>query len=186
MDQSNPSFEDYRRRAEAKLGSSIGGNCRITVVHEMNEDLLRIIKEIENERFRRELRYTKRELRKRSRLPGFVCLMVYVDERPVAFVFGYDDSEEGAYFSDSSATLIERKGVGSTLSALEVLYCFEKGYRKSKMITEEVDESGRRLREYWERFGLKVTGFDPEAGVLMGVDLTPENVSAICRKHIGG
>jgi hypothetical protein len=53
------------------------------------------------------------------------------------------------------------------------------------MITEELDESGRRLREYWERFGFYVTGRDPKIGVEMRLDLTSENVMALCDRYIG-
>ncbi len=184
MDSRAPSFTDYLRKAEERLGGALGGSCRVAVYHEMNKDLLKIISEIEDERFRSELRYSERELTIRSKKRGFTCFIVYVDERPMAFVFGFDDPEEGAYFSDSAATLIERKGVGSILTALEALYCIEKGYRCEKMITEDLDESGRRLVEYWARFGFRVTGRHPKIGVEMRLELTQENVGALSGKYI--
>ena len=45
--------------------------------------------------------------------------------------------------------------MGSILAALEMCFCLEKGYRSEKMITEDLDESGRRLVEYWGGFGLR-------------------------------
>jgi hypothetical protein len=184
MDSWTPSFIDYLRKAEVKLSGALGGACRVSVYHEMNRDILKIISEIEDERFRSELRYSERELTIRSKKRGFTCFIVYIEERPMAFVFGFDDTEEGAYFSDSAATLIERKGVGSILTALEALYCLEKGYRSEKMITEELDESGRKLREYWERFGFHVTGTSPRIGVEMRLELTPENVEFLSSKYL--
>ena len=184
MDSWTPSFIDYLRKAEVKLSSALGGRCRVAVYHEMNKDILKIIGEIEDERFRRELRYSERELTIRSKKRGFTCFIVYFDEKPVAFVFGFDDPEEGTYFSDSAATLIERKGVGSILTALEALYCQENRYCSEKMITEELDESGRRLREYWERFGFHVTGTNPKIGVEMRLELTPENVGFLRNKYL--
>jgi hypothetical protein len=53
------------------------------------------------------------------------------------------------------------------------------------MITEDLDESGRRLVEYWERFGFRVTGVDPKVGVEMRLDLTPENVRSLCDRYVG-
>jgi len=185
MDQRALSFSDYLAMAEAKLSIALGGRCRIAVYHEMNKDLLKIVGEIEDERFRSELRYSERELTNRSKKRGFTCIIVYLEEKPVAFVFGFDDPEEGAYFSDSAATLIERKGVGSILTALEMRYCLETCYRSEKMITEELDESGRRLREYWERFGFRVTGVSSKIGVQMRLELVPETVSSMCHKYIG-
>ena len=185
MDQRALSFRDYLVMAEAKLSTALGGRCRIAVYHEMNKDLLKIVGEIEDERFRSELRYSERELTNRSKKRGFTCFIVYLEEKPMAFVFGFDDPEEGAYFSDSAATLIERKGVGSILTALEMRYCLEKCYRSEKMITEELDESGRRLREYWERFGFRVTGVNSKIGVQMRLELVPEIVSSMCLRYIG-
>jgi len=178
------SFEETRRKAEAKLIGALGGACSIVVYHKFTKDLFRAVEEIESRRFRRELRYTREELSSRSLKGGFTCLMVYLDGEAVAFDFGYDDAEEGAYFSDT-ATLIERRGIGATLTALEALYCFEVGYRSVKMITEEEDDSGRRLREYWKRFGFRVTGVDPSVGVEMRLDLGPEAVRDLCLRYIG-
>ena len=184
MDSRAPSFTDYLLKAEARLSGALGGSCRVAIHHEMNRDILKIISQIEDERFRSELRYSERELTIRSKKRGFTCFIVYLGERPVAFVFGFDDSEEGAYFSDSAATLIERKGVGSILTALEAMYCLEKGYRLEKMITEDLDESGRKLVEYWARFGFNVTGRNPKIGVEMKMELTPENVRVLSNKYL--
>ena len=185
MDARAPSFSEYLGKAEAKLSGALGGGCRVAVYHEMNGNILRIIAEIEDECFRSEFRYSERELTIRSKKRGFTCFIVYLEERPVAFVFGFDDPERSAYFSDSAATLIERRRVGSILTALETLYCLENGYVSEKMITEELDESGRRLREYWGRFGFYVTGRDPKIGVEMRLELTPEVVKKLSDKYIG-
>jgi hypothetical protein len=184
MDSGSPVFNEYIRRAEVKLGDALGGTCRITVYHEINVDLLRVISEIEDERFRSELRYSERELRNRSNKSGFTCFLVYLDGRPIAFVFGFDDPESGSYFSDSAATLIERKGIASVLTALESLYCIENGYTSEKMITEDLDESGRRLVEYWRRFGFQVTNRDPKIGVEMRLELTPAVVNGLLEKYL--
>ena len=179
------SFEETLRKAEARLSVALGGACGIVVYHALSENLLRKVEEIESRRFRQELRYTQEELSSHSLKEGFTCLMVYLDGEAVAFDFGYDDAEEGAYFSDTAATLIERRGIGATLTALEALYSFEAGYRSVKMITEEEDDSGRRLREYWERFGFRVTGVDPSAGVEMRLDLGPGVVRDLCLRYVG-
>jgi hypothetical protein len=185
MDARAPSFSEYLGKAGVKLGGALGGSCRVAVYHEMNRDILRIIAEIEDEQFRSELRYSEKELTIRSKKRGFTCFIVYLNERPVAFVFGFDDPEKGAYFSDSAATLIERKGVGSILTALETLYCLENGYTSEKMMTEDIDESGRRLTEYWGRFGFYVTGRDPKIGVEMRLGLTPEVAKRLLDKYLG-
>ncbi len=181
-----PVFDDYIRRAEAKLSDVLGGTVRVIVYHGITKDLLKIISEIEDERFRSELRYSEKELTNRSKKKGYTCFVVYLDERPIAFVFGFDDPEKDAYFSDSAATLIERKGIASVLTALETLYCIENGYKSEKMITEDLDESGRRLVEYWSRFGFIVTNRDPKVGVEMRLELTVAVVQGLLDKYLPG
>jgi len=53
------------------------------------------------------------------------------------------------------------------------------------MITEDLDESRRRLTEYWARFGFYVTGRDPKIGVEMRLELTPEVIKRLCDKYLG-
>jgi hypothetical protein len=179
------SLKEILTKAEYKLSNALGGVCNINIYHELTEGLLDILEEIDSQRFRKELRYNREELTKRSNEPGFTCFMVYHNGDPVAFEFGFNDKEEKSYFSDTAATLIERKGIGSILTVIEALYCYKKGFSSVKMITEEEDQSGRRLKEYWERFGFKITDIDPIVGVEMKLDLTSECVRNLCQKYIG-
>jgi hypothetical protein len=180
-----PALLNALLKAEAKLSGVLGGECRITVHHDFPQVLTQVVQEIENRKFRQELQYTLKELVERSKRPGFTCILFTLDGEPFAFDLGYSDVEKGVYFGDSAATLIERKGVGAVLTALDALYSWEAGYKSVKMITEEEDQTGHRLREYWERFGFRVTGVDPKVGVEMRIDLTLENVKALCDKYIG-
>jgi hypothetical protein len=181
-----PSFEDAVESAQRKLSLALEGPCEISLHVGLDEGLIGAIEAIERERFREELRYGSDELASRGRMEGFVCLLVRLDGEPIAYDFGYnDDEEEGAFFSDSSATLIERKGIGSTLTALEAVYCYGSGYGAVKMTTEEEDEVGRLLRSYWERLGFRTVSSDLAEGVEMRLELTPQAVRGIYEKYIG-
>jgi hypothetical protein len=179
-----PSFEDALKMAEAKLSRSMGGECVITVHHGLDDELKRIIMDIDHEKFREELQYDSDEMDTRAGSKGFLLLLLHLDGRPVGFDYGYDDDEEGAFFSDSSATLIERKGVGSTLFALELIHCYWRGYKTSKLVTEEYDEQGRPLREIWGKFGFTVVEVGPRSGIVMRLTLTPEAVAYVYRRYI--
>ena len=179
-----PSFEDALKMAEAKLSRSMGGDCVITVHHDLDDKLKRIIMEIDHKKFREELQYDSDEIDTRAGSKGFLLLLLHLDGRPVGFDYGYEDDEEGAFFSDSSATLIERKGVGSILFTLELIYCFWRGYRTSKLVTEERDEQGRPLREIWGKFGFTVAEVDPRTGIEMRLTLTPEAVARVYGRYI--
>ena len=179
-----PSFEYALRMAEEKLSLSMDGECMITVHRRLDDELKRVIMAIDHEKFREELQYDSAEIVERSSTKGFLLLLLHLDGRPVGFDYGYDDDEEGAFFSDSSATLIERKGVGSTLFALEIIHCYWRGYRTSKLVTEERDEQGRPLREIWGKFGFTVSEVDCQTGIEMRLTLTPEAVDRVYRRYI--
>lgn len=179
-----PFFEDALTMAEDKLSRFMGGECIITVHRGLDDELKRVIMEIDHEKFREELQYDGAEIDERSSTRGFLLLLLKLDGRPVGFDYGYDDEEEGAFFSDSSATLIERKGVGSTLFALEIIHCYWRGYRTSKLATEEHDEQGRPLSEIWGKFGFTVSEKNPRTGIEMRLALTPEAVERVYRRYI--
>ena len=177
-----PSFKVALKRAESNLSQSLEGQVRITVHYEQDNELRQTIQTIDHEKFREELQYSQEEIMERATTKGFVCFMAHLDGRPVAFDYGYE--EEGAFFSDSSASLIEGKGLGTALFALEIIHDYERGYRLIKLVTEEVDEQGRSLRGLWERFGFKAIHFDPVKGIEMSMALTPEAVATIYDRYI--
>lgn len=179
-----PSFEEALRRAEGNLSRSLGGVVTISVHYKLDEELRQVIQAIDHEKFREELQYTREEIEERATTRGFLCLVAHLNGRPVAFDYGYNNEEEGVFFSDSSASLIERKGLGTTLFALEIIHDLEQGYRLIKLVTEEMDEQGRALRGLWERFGFKPVNFDPVKGIEMTLELTPEAVAGIYERYI--
>lgn len=179
-----PSFEDAVESAQRKLSLALEGPCEISLHDSLDEGLIGAIEAIEREKFREELRYGREELASRGHMEGFMCLMVHLDGEPIAYDFGYDDEEERVFFSDSSATLIERRGIGSTLTALEAVYCHGSGYGAVKMTTEEEDEAGRLLRSFWERLGFRTVSSDPAEGTEMRLELTRQAVRGLSDKYI--
>jgi hypothetical protein len=177
-----PDYEVLRRMAEEKLGKALNGVCSIKRVHGYDEDILDIIRVIDHRKFREELQYNGDEIEERMRKNGFQCFLVYLDDEPIAFEYGYDVSE-GVYFSDSQATLIEGKGVGTTQFALEILYLYQKGYTCVRLSTEEKDEMGRALRCFWEHMGF-VKLREDGGNVDMELRLSPEAALRQYRKYI--
>jgi GNAT superfamily N-acetyltransferase len=184
MSMSIPSFEDALQTAERKLSHALEKPCKIHLYRNLDENLKEIIKSIDHEKFREELRYSDYEIDARIQKNGFICLIAYLDEKPIAIDFGYDDDEEGVFYSDVTAALVEGKGVGTTLFALELLHSYELGYIATKQSTEEMDESGRRLRSLWEKFGFKVTSIDSTKSIDMKLDLSPNSMRKICEKYL--
>jgi hypothetical protein len=171
-----PSFDELVRKTEEILGEKLQGKVSIEVHTHNNETLLDELTMIDNAKFREELRYDRAELKQKLSNPGTFCLMVYLNGEPIAFDYGYDDSDK-VYFSDTSATLIERKGIGKMLGVLELVHLYEKGYDSLLFTTEEMDEQGRPLRQIWENQGYKTVSVAPDGGVDMMLEITPEIVT---------
>ena len=178
-----PEYEILEKKAEEKLGKALNGDARVKLVKGYDEETLRIIREIDHEKFREELQYNRDEIEERMRKSGFLCVLIYLDSAPIAFEYGYD-LEDGVYFSDSQATLIEGKGVGTTQFALEILYLYHRGYRCVRLTTEELDEQGRELRSFWEKMGFVKLGEDKDGNVDMELKLTPEAAEYQYRRYI--
>jgi len=184
MAETIPSFIESVSEAEDRLSRLLNGRCEISVHRELDEGLKAVIEAIDHEKFRQELRYSRDELDSRSERKGFLCIIASLDGRAIAFDYGYDDEKEGAFYSDNTATLIEGKGVGTTLFVLEIIHSYECGYRYTKLSTEEVDEKGRPLRRIWGRLGFETVSSDPLKGVEMRLIHTPQGMRSIYFRYV--
>ena len=179
-----PSFSDSVKEAESRLSRLLGGRCEISVHQELDAGLISAIESIDHEKFRRELWYDRDELDERRMRRGFLCLIARLDGRAFAFDYGYVGDEEGVFFSDTTATLIEGKRVGSTLFALEIIHSYESGLGFTKLTTEEVDETGRPLTLIWGRLGFETVSSDPSGNVEMMLRHTPEGIRYLYDRYI--
>jgi len=187
MSEEPPFFEEASRRVEERLGSLLGETINISVHVSLDRKLIGEIIKIESSMFRDELRYSLWELMARSERPGFVLIMVRQGREPLAFFFGYEDSElPGGYYGDTMASTVEGRGIGSGLFALVHIYCYENGYSHFTYHTEEVDERGRKLRDWYLAMGMDYIETTHEYGDLMRVRLTPGHVNWMYRRHILG
>ena len=179
-----PSFTECMRQAEKKLSRILDGRCCIKVHRDLTDELLSAIETIDHKKFRRELWYSRTELDERKRSPGFLCLTASLDEVIIAFDYGYDDEEKSTFYSDSTATLIEGKGVGTTLFTLEIIHSYENGYRFTKLSTEEIDEKGRQLQRIWGRLGFETTHEDPVKGLEMKLEHSAKVIRSLYDRYI--
>jgi len=162
------SLKSVQKLAEEKLKESFGRPLYIKIKNHIDEAALSAIRNIESSAFREELRYTKEEILDRSLNDGFVLILVYDLNKPIAFLFGYSEpSNPSTFYLDTVATLIEGRGLGSCLINLILIHCYESGYAFITLRTEEEDEKGRRLRLFYEKFGFRVYPCDPSEGIAM-------------------
>lgn len=170
--------------AEKHLSASLFQKCKISINLELNDDLIKIIKKIDFEKFRSELQYTIEELSERSEKLGFILFMLTCDNVPTAFVYGYNDKEKSTFFIDTLATIVEGKGIGSILITLALVYAIDTGYNKATLYTEEIDEKGRKLVAFYQDLGFTSIYKTPDDGVLMIQWLDPSNIWRLCRKFL--
>jgi hypothetical protein len=186
MSEEPPFFEEATRQVEEKLGRLLGDSVKISVHLSLDRKLIDDVLRIDAAKFREELRYTVWDLIKRGEREGFSLIHVKAGKEPVAFFFGYEDPAlAGAYYGDDMASLNEGKGVGSSLFALVHIYCYENGYTHFSCHTEEVDESGRRLRDWYKAMGMYLVE-TTEDGDLLRVELTPKHVTWMYHRYILG
>ncbi len=187
MSMEPPFFEEALRAAEAKIARVAGADAKISVEIALYEKLMDILELMDTHMFREELRYSRAEFKEKGDMSNFALLLCEVEKRPASFLFGYSDPKvEGGFYLDTLATLIEGKGIGSTLIALLMVYAWETGYNTLSLNTEENDEKGRPLRRFYEALGFRYLGTDPKEGDLMRIILSPEHVNAVFKKYILG
>lgn len=162
------SFKSVQRLAEEKLAETFGRPIYIKIKNHVDEAVVSAIRKIESSAFREELRYTKEEILDKSLNQGFISILIYDLNKPIAFLFGYSEqSNPSTFYLDTVATLIEGRGLGSCLINLILLHCYESGYALITLRTEEQDEKGRKLRLFYEKFGFRVYPCDPREGIAM-------------------
>jgi GNAT superfamily N-acetyltransferase len=171
--------------AEEALTESLGQACRIVVKRKLDGESIHIIERIESKAFRTDLRYTAEEIASRGRTSDFFLLFVMRSYTPIAFLYGYrDPSDRSIFYLDTVATLVEGRGVGSTLIALALLHSLESGYDRATLRTEEQDEKGRRLRGFYQNLGFEVYPCDPSEGVGMRIRLDLRGVLTLFERAI--
>ena len=159
---------DALKRGEERLTEKLGYPTSIIVRTILDDSNITKITEIDHSSFRAELWGTKVNLVEKSRRNNFLILIVQLQGEPIAFLYGYDDElEPNCFFLDEVATRIEGKSVGKVLILLLLVYCYHLNYQIITLYTEEQDEKGRRLREFYEHLGFTYTGTDTGMGISM-------------------
>lgn len=169
-------LDDRVKIAESILGSKLGVDIKIEFYKFLDSELVESLVEIDHEKFRPELWYSQEDFLSRMNYNNFICIVAYISETPIAFIFGYDD-EPTTYYIDEVASRIEGKGLGSALIILFLLYCIKFGYRFVSLYTEEQDEKNRKLRGFYEHLGFNYVHTDPKLGDLMRFELSENTLS---------
>lgn len=109
---------------------------------------------LEKECFREELRYSESELEERLARRSVLFLNLVVDGKPVGAILGYASRKD--FYLDTLCVSIQGKGFGKSMLEFVKDWAFSKGYSRVLLDTEEVDEKGFRLVEFYKKQGFVV------------------------------
>ncbi len=177
-----PTFREALKTAEARLRREHPG-ATIEAHTSLTPNLLRVVLQVDEAKFREELRYTAEEVEEQSRQPGFILILALSNDAPLGFAYGYD-YPAGGFFLDELASMEEGRGIGRLLEALLVLYAYERGHSTLTLYTEERDEKGRLLRRFYERAGFRYLGTEDGKGDVMRLDLAEPTVSELIDRYV--
>ncbi|MBN1682763.1 GNAT family N-acetyltransferase [Candidatus Bathyarchaeota archaeon] len=185
LNEEPPFLEEAIRVAESKLSIILGTPCKISLQINLDDNLFKIVEQVDSLMFREELRYTKEEIELRVNTNGFILFMAKIQDKTLSLLFGYNDNSiPGGFYLDTLASVIEGKGIGSTLVALLLIYCYETGYSYISLNTEEFDEKKRPLRKFYESIGFQYIYTNQNEGDLMRIQLSPERIIPIYKKFV--
>lgn len=180
-----PFFEDAMGDARQRLTKILGSHCEIRIHISVDPLLALTIEDIDHASFRSDLWFTADQIAEHAHQPGSVLFIAIVDERPVALLYGYNKaSDRETFYLCSVASLIEGRGIDSIMVGLLLIYCFDVGYSSVRLYTEEVDDKGRHLREFYEHLGFICDYISLDEGMVMHHQLEPNKLEEIYSKYI--
>jgi GNAT superfamily N-acetyltransferase len=183
MSKKPPTFAKAMQRVQRRLEKILGQGCRIDTHQALTPDLIKTILYVDSQKFREELQYEHEEVLFHGSLRGFTLILVHCGDRPLGLVYGYDEGEND-FFLDTLASMVERKGIGSILVTLIIIYALETNHNYVTLYTEERDEKGRKLRRFYEQIGFKFLGSEEGKGDVMRLQLDQEKIATLYTKYI--
>ena len=152
------------RKAEVFLSERTGRPVTVRASTTLDEATRGLFESVDHRAFKEELWYSKEEIASKSRRKGFIAFTVHLEREPVGVLYGYE-LDPSTFFLDEIAALNE--GIGKSLVKLLIQHCSVKGYGEISLYTEEVDEKGRRLREFYAGLGFRLRDAQPGQGIEM-------------------
>jgi len=184
MSPKTPTLTTVLETTQRRLTENLGEKCTVKVHGTLNETLLKTVINIDNQKFREELRYEHEDVLEHGRLKGFILILAECNDQPIGMTYGYDEPQSRGYFLDTLASMTEGKGIGRILATLLLVHCQNKGYKHVTLYTEERDEKGRQLRRFYEKMGFTYICTEEGKGDIMQIQLTDEKVADLYAKYI--
>ena len=181
---SAPIFAEAVVATQTKMRQTIDPSANIRIYRTLNDNLIETILKVDAYKFRQELRYRREEVIEHSKMPGFILITAETGGQPLGLVYGYDETD-GGFFLDTLASMVEGRGIGHTLATLITIHAENTRHTHVTLYTEEEDEMGRRLRQFYQRMGYAYIGTQPEGDVMV-MEITSTTTMGLFTRYVTG
>jgi len=119
--------------------------------------------------FRRELQYSFEELAESLENPELVFWFITVDGEPHILLFGYSiqDRQKKSFYLDTFAVKPRGRGIGNVVLEFLVRWAKTRKYHAIVLDTEELDEKGIPLQQFYAKHGFKTVSVSGKGDLIM-------------------
>lgn len=143
---------------KSKLKESFKVNITITFPEEWNNYYYNWFQDIENSAFRKELRYSLKEVKGKLENKKSFLFFILFERDPEAVILGYSitiDSKK-VFLLDTIAIKHQKMGIGKILINYLIEWLKLENYKGINLNTEEINEKKFSLQEFYKQLGFKV------------------------------
>ena len=152
-----------------KLAEKFEGTLDIIFPKEWNEQYFSWFHIIEEEDFRRELRYSFEKIAKTLENQDLVFWFVTMEGEPQIFLLGYSIPHEPvkSFYLDTLAVRRRGEGIGHIVMDFLIRWARTKQYQTIILDTELTDEKGIPLQQFYAKHGFKIIARSETGNVTM-------------------
>lgn len=151
-----------------KLASMYQGKLELVFPSEWNNDCFSLFHSMEQSGFRRELHYSFEELLKNLENPELVFWFIIEDNEAQIVVLGYSMlDDQKSFYLDTFAVKPRGKGIGNVVMQFLVQWAKTKHYHSIVLDTEQKDEKGIPLQQFYSKLGFETVSISEKGDVIM-------------------
>ncbi|MFW9916073.1 MAG: GNAT family N-acetyltransferase [Candidatus Thorarchaeota archaeon] len=142
---------------ERELSRAYSAPIKVVCPCEWNQTSFSWFETIEQNTFRQELRYTYSETLDRWNKQRRLIVFILIDHVPEAMIIGYDSEEPSKqiFILDTIAVTTQHKGIGKILMNFLIQWAREEQFQAIVLDTEENNERGFPLVNFYKKFGFE-------------------------------
>lgn len=124
---------------------------------------------LEKEAFREELHYSKQEIYQLGQKPMFEGLLIYQESEIVGAFLLHQADTSGSLVLNTIIILPKIKGMGTRILSTLIEQAAQFGWQELHLDTEFINEKGKALVAFYQRFGMKIETISNDGNVHMSI-----------------